>query len=600
MAKHTTFAAWDNTPHLSESAKAEMISAYMPHERDARTKGIPSLGSGAIYPVSEDDILCDPFEFPAWYRHCYGMDVGWNKTAAIWGALDPEDSCVYLYAEYYRGQAEPAVHAAAIRGRGDWIPGVIDPAARGRGQADGEQLLGAYIGLGLSSLTLANNAVEAGIYAVWERLSTGRLRVFRTLQNFRTEYRIYRRDEKGKIVKEKDHLMDACFDGTTKVVTGRGQMAIRDLPGTEGYVLTRNGAWARYTGARLTRIDATVIRLFFEDGSTVTCTPEHQFLTDDGWQKAQDMAGYRCYNAVTQRVQWYTWLSQSSLVTGYKSFLDFVTTAAAFISAALGATKACSCTASSGHSTTTGLEYGQASMSTTKMRTQPTTNQTIFSCSPETSTYRGISWVSQRIYQALHLPLLRSGMARQLAWRGTTSIMSRTRKLSIEPRLLNASSADEYTKPPSMGVTGFARISARRAGVTSLALITRNVIAASVARILWLIATRREKRADREAAGTRCLAIRDAGMADVYCLTVPGAEAFAIESGHIVHNCRYLCMSGVDRAMSRPVEQWAGRPGTPKSVQPRFESEYKPFAQQYGQATKQDTRQSWTGIGSWR
>ena len=210
MAKHTTFAAWDNTPHLSESAKAEMISAYMPHERDARTKGIPSLGSGAIYPVSEDDILCDPFEFPAWYRHCYGMDVGWNKTAAIWGALDPEDSCLYLYAEYYRGQAEPAVHAAAIRGRGEWIPGVIDPAARGRGQADGEQLLGAYIGLGLSSLTLANNAVEAGIYAVWERLSTGRLRVFRTLQNFRTEYRIYRRDEKGKIVKENDHLMDAC------------------------------------------------------------------------------------------------------------------------------------------------------------------------------------------------------------------------------------------------------------------------------------------------------------------------------------------------------------------------------------------------------
>jgi hypothetical protein len=210
MAKHTTFAAWDNTPHLSESAKAEMISAYMPHERDARTKGIPSLGSGAIYPVSEDDILCDPFEFPAWYRHCYGMDVGWNKTAAIWGALDPEDSCLYLYAEYYRGQAEPAVHAAAIRGRGEWIPGVIDPAARGRGQSDGEQLLHAYTGLGLTGLTLANNAVEAGIYAVWERLSTGRLRVFRTLQNFRTEYRIYRRDEKGKIIKEMDHLMDAC------------------------------------------------------------------------------------------------------------------------------------------------------------------------------------------------------------------------------------------------------------------------------------------------------------------------------------------------------------------------------------------------------
>jgi hypothetical protein len=92
--------------------------------------------------------------------------------------------------------------------RGDWIPGVIDPASRGRGQRDGEQLLADYVSLGLL-LDVANNARESGLYQVWERLSTGRLKVCRSMQNWLAEYRIYRRDERGRIVKENDHLMDA-------------------------------------------------------------------------------------------------------------------------------------------------------------------------------------------------------------------------------------------------------------------------------------------------------------------------------------------------------------------------------------------------------
>jgi hypothetical protein len=88
------------------------------------------------------------------------------------------------------------------------MQGAVDPAARGRGQKDGEQLLQNYIDLGLQ-LTKADNGVEAGLFDVWERLSTGRLKVFRTLQSWLAEYRLYRRDEKGAVVKKDDHLMDA-------------------------------------------------------------------------------------------------------------------------------------------------------------------------------------------------------------------------------------------------------------------------------------------------------------------------------------------------------------------------------------------------------
>ena len=208
MSKFAVFAGWDDVPHLSAEAKAGLASAYQPHERDARMKGVPSLGSGAIYPVPESDIVCDAFEFPAWFEHSYGLDVGWNRTAAVWTARDPETDVLYIYAEYYRGQAEPAVHAAAIRARGEWIPGVIDPAARGRGQADGAQLMQSYLDLGLM-LEKADNGVYTGIGEVWTRLSTGRLKVFRHMHNWLAEYRIYRRDEKGAIVKVNDHLMDA-------------------------------------------------------------------------------------------------------------------------------------------------------------------------------------------------------------------------------------------------------------------------------------------------------------------------------------------------------------------------------------------------------
>lgn len=206
--KFVVMATWDDAPHLSEEVKKELWAAIPPFQRDARSKGIPQLGSGAIYPIPESEIVIPDFQIPEHWPRAYGLDVGWNRTAAIWGAIDREDQTVYLYKEHYRGQAEPVVHSSAIQALGSWIPGVIDPAARGRGQKDGDQLLQSYKDLGLD-LTLAVNAVESGLHNVWSRLSGGKLKVFASCQSFLAEYRLYRRDEKGAIVKEGDHLMDA-------------------------------------------------------------------------------------------------------------------------------------------------------------------------------------------------------------------------------------------------------------------------------------------------------------------------------------------------------------------------------------------------------
>ena len=91
---------------------------------------------------------------------------------------------------------------------GAWIPGVIDPAAKGRSQLDGAQLIQGHWQEGLK-LQPAVNAVEAGIFAVEQMMYGGKLKAFRTLPNWYSELRSYRRDTNGKVVKERDHLMDA-------------------------------------------------------------------------------------------------------------------------------------------------------------------------------------------------------------------------------------------------------------------------------------------------------------------------------------------------------------------------------------------------------
>jgi len=201
-------ATWDDAPHLTEEDKEDIWEGTPLHLRDARAKGIPQLGAGVIYPILEEDITIDDFAIPPFFPRFFALDIGWNATAASWYAWDREVDVLYLTSVYKQGQRSPADHVTAIHARGDWIPGVIDPAAIGRGQLDGKRMIDEYMNLGLN-LGKADNAVEAGIFAVWQRLTSGRLKIFKSCVQWFGEYRIYRRDDNGKVMaKQEDHLMD--------------------------------------------------------------------------------------------------------------------------------------------------------------------------------------------------------------------------------------------------------------------------------------------------------------------------------------------------------------------------------------------------------
>lgn len=236
---HVSTCGWDDVPHLSEKQKARLLSSTPPHLREARSKGIPSLGSGAVYPVKIEDFAVEPRELPHFWPRAYGMDVGWNKTAALWGALDRETDTLYIYSEYYKGQEVPAVHASGVKARGEWIPGICDFS--GTNLDDGSRMFDKYLKEGLL-IVPADKAVEAGVFEVYQRLVTGRLKIFNDCLNFFKEFRLYQRDKNGKIIKSNDHLMDSlrylCMlvheVATVKPVYSDGKGSL--LPGQRQYV----------------------------------------------------------------------------------------------------------------------------------------------------------------------------------------------------------------------------------------------------------------------------------------------------------------------------------------------------------------------------
>ncbi len=545
-SKYYVTAGWTDAPHLDEKTKREIEQNTPPHLRAARMRGEPSLGAGAVYPVNPDDFRIAPFPIPEHFYRGYGLDVGWNRTAAIWGAHDRDNDILYLYNEHYLGQREPSVHADAIKARGKWIPGFIDPASQGSSQVDGKKLIEEYRKRDLN-LTFADNAVEAGILEVYQRLSSGRLKVFSTLTNFFDEYRFYIRDEKtGKIVKKNDH----CLHPDTLVITDKGSVPIRDLVGTSGNVLSIDGKYQPYRNCRMTAKNQTVVRVEFEDGSHVVCTPDHKFMTSNGWMEAIDLEGVECYDAVSHRVKGLLPCKSTSYRLPSRSLKGADTISVANIFN--GMVNACMSLFGAAPSVRTHPRGGMSIIGTGIVQTisrKISNLNTALTISANTSAGILVHWLQRLMSRPP------SGMVLMLAGSGISNTTGRWPTSSIRPGNLCASNAPSHSRLGTSAPIAFAPTPARQGSAFCPASTTRHAPAPSAGRSSSSTNTSRGKHAGRH-AGLRCIAVQTAGHSDVYCLTVPTTAAFAIEGGVIVHNCmdsmRYLIMS-IPKMILRPL-----------------------------------------------
>jgi phage terminase large subunit-like protein len=213
--------------HYTDTERASIIAGYPVHERDARAKGIPIMGSGRVFTIPEEDLRCEPIAIPAfWSRFC-GMDIGWeHPTANVWMAWDKDNDVIYVYATHRQKEATPIVHAAAIKAKGLWIPVFWPHDGLQHDKGSGVQIAQQYKALGVSMWKVRSThpplpgkedgsggfGVEAGILEMIDRMQTGRLKVFRTCPDWFEEYRMYHRKD-GLIVKERDDLMSATRVG---------------------------------------------------------------------------------------------------------------------------------------------------------------------------------------------------------------------------------------------------------------------------------------------------------------------------------------------------------------------------------------------------
>lgn len=219
MSRSVTRMTIDDAEHYTPEQRQEIIDSYPPHEREARVRGVPSLGSGRVFAIAEAAITIEPFSIPDDWAQIVGIDFGWDHpTAAIRLAHDRDNDCIYVVGEYAQREQTPVIHAAAIKPWGDWLPVAWPHDGLQHDKQSGVALRDAYEALGLNMLhekatyESGGYGVEAGVLEMADRMLTGRWKVFNTCQGWLQEFRLYHRKD-GVIEPIRDDRISASRYG---------------------------------------------------------------------------------------------------------------------------------------------------------------------------------------------------------------------------------------------------------------------------------------------------------------------------------------------------------------------------------------------------
>jgi phage terminase large subunit-like protein len=216
---HVTSMTIHDAEHYTDEQRQAIIATYPEHERKARTQGIPQLGSGRVFPFDKELIACQSFPIPEHWPQGCGIDFGWDHpSAGVRLAWDRDSDSLYVVAAHRAKAQTPMMFTAATLPWGAWLPWAWPHDGKQSGgkfdQQDQQQLQAIYKKHGLAMLFQhaqfedGTNGVEAGITEMYERMETGRLKVFAHLLDWFEEFELYHRKD-GLIVKLNDDLISA-------------------------------------------------------------------------------------------------------------------------------------------------------------------------------------------------------------------------------------------------------------------------------------------------------------------------------------------------------------------------------------------------------
>jgi Terminase RNaseH-like domain len=144
------------------------------------------------------------------------MDFGWDHPfAAVELVWDRDTDTVYVIKAHRLREATPVQHAAAIRSWGEKLPWSWPRDGRRETlEGAGVALAKQYAAQGLNMVGRhaqfvdGSVSVEAGLMDMLDRMESGRFKVFKHLNDWWEEFRLFHRKD-GKVVKEGDDLMSA-------------------------------------------------------------------------------------------------------------------------------------------------------------------------------------------------------------------------------------------------------------------------------------------------------------------------------------------------------------------------------------------------------
>lgn len=209
-------ATWDDAKHLSEATKTDLLAQYPAWQRDMRTKGLPLLGAGLIFDFGDDQIKCAPFECPPHWWVVNGMDFGWDHPQAhvqLW--IDRDDDVIYVAHAWKQSRVTPSTAWGSVKTWARNVPTAWPHDGLQTEKGSGAQQKQAYQDAGWLMMPEhatwqgGGNGVEAGLVEMYERMTTGRMKVFSHLSDWFEEKLNYHRDENGHIVKINDDLLAA-------------------------------------------------------------------------------------------------------------------------------------------------------------------------------------------------------------------------------------------------------------------------------------------------------------------------------------------------------------------------------------------------------
>ena len=184
------------------------------------------MGEGAVFPVSDEQIKCDPFRVPGHFALIKGCDFGIDHPAA--GALiawDRDEDIIYVVDCYGERGKTAEFHAEWLNKIHRWVPVAWPHDGMNREKSGGKTLAQHYRDHGVNMLSKSARYPRAGygeaekggsqpvepiVDELLERMVNGGFKVFSTCPLFLEEKRSYHRKD-GKIVAKRDDVLKAVM-----------------------------------------------------------------------------------------------------------------------------------------------------------------------------------------------------------------------------------------------------------------------------------------------------------------------------------------------------------------------------------------------------